>query len=118
MSKGNVNKNPIPNKKQDPEAETSSVLWVGNLAENVTESMLYELFLQVGPIKCIKIPKDRSMHKGYCFIQFAHSASVPYAIKVLHGTTLFGKKLKFEPRPDCLDRVPKLISKLFTECPN
>ncbi|ODM89773.1 RNA-binding protein 7, partial [Orchesella cincta] len=86
--------------------EINSVLWVGNLDSKVTEAMLYELFLQAGPIKSIKIPKgiDGAAHKGYCFIQFVHDASVPYTINVMDGTTLFGKKLKLQPRPNSIHR--------------
>lgn len=48
----------------------------------------------------IRLPKnpDGQGHKGYSFVTFQHEASVPYAINVMEGTTLFGKKLKLQPR--------------------
>jgi len=71
-------------------------IYVGNLDEKVNEGLLYELFLQIAPIKNIHLPKDRILrtHQGYGFVEFKNVKDVEYAEKVMSGTKLFGKSIK------------------------
>lgn len=64
------------------------------------------LFLKAGPVKNIHFPKgpDGTPHKGYCFVQFYHNSSVPYTMELMQGATMFGKKLKLQPRPGSIHR--------------
>lgn len=73
---------------------SQKTLWVGNLPENITEELLYELFLQAGPLEKVYVPKD----KRYAFIQFKHEESVPYSVRIMDGISLFGKLLNMRAR--------------------
>ncbi|KAH3673511.1 hypothetical protein WICMUC_003617 [Wickerhamomyces mucosus] len=78
------------------ERNQECTIYIGNLDANVTESLLYELFVQVAPIAAIHFPKDRILktHQGYGFIEFESSRDVEYAEKVMQGIKLFNKILK------------------------
>ncbi|GAB0095367.1 RNA-binding protein 7 [Sergentomyia squamirostris] len=65
-------------------------LFCGNLSDKVTEEILYELFLQAGPIEEVKIPKSRS----FGFITYRHVDSIDYALKLYTGTRLYGREIK------------------------
>lgn len=71
-------------------------LYIGNLDEKVTESLLYELFLQVAPIRKVYIPKDRiqKIHQGFGFIEFKTIKDLEYVEKVMAGVKLYNKILK------------------------
>lgn len=78
------------------ERNQESSIYIGNLDDKMTESLLYELFIQVGPVVSIHLPKDRILktHQGYGFIEFENQHDVEYAEKVLQGIRLYGKSLK------------------------
>ncbi|XP_053695683.1 RNA-binding protein 7 isoform X1 [Sabethes cyaneus] len=74
--------------------EDERTLWCGNLSEKVTEELLYELFVQAGPVEMVKIPKDNDKRqRSYAFITYAHAVSVEYAINIFEGTKLFLRPL-------------------------
>ncbi|KAE8748439.1 hypothetical protein FOCC_FOCC004871 [Frankliniella occidentalis] len=75
-------------------------LYCGNLDEKVDEEILFELFLQAGPLERIHIPRSRdgAPNPGYAFIYFKHESSVPYAIDLFEDTALFGKIPKLRSR--------------------
>ncbi|XP_026755291.1 RNA-binding protein 7 [Galleria mellonella] len=82
--------------------EDRTTLWCGNLPEQATEELLYELFLQAGPLERVRIGKDKDgRQKSYAFITYCHEVSVPYAYHLFQGTALFHKKLmlQFRGRP-------------------
>lgn len=56
-------------------------LFVGNVAEKVTDELLYELMVQAGPIEEINIPKDRETkkQKSFGFVLYKHKCAVEYA---------------------------------------
>ncbi|PNF42482.1 hypothetical protein B7P43_G08734 [Cryptotermes secundus] len=69
-------------------------VWCGNLSEKVTEPLLYELFLQAGPLENVRIPKDRDgRQRNFGFVTFRHECSVPYSVALFEGTDLFNKIL-------------------------
>lgn len=75
-------------------SEDDRTLWCGNLSESVTEEMLYELFLQAGPLENVKIPRDADRRqRSYAFITFQHAASVEYAMNIFEGTALLQRPL-------------------------
>ncbi|XP_010900700.4 RNA-binding protein 7 [Esox lucius] len=79
--------------------ETDRTLFVGNLDPKVTEELLFELFLQAGPLYKVKIPKDNDgKQKAFGFVCFKHEVSVPYGMNLLNGATLFGRTLKIQFR--------------------
>jgi len=74
-------------------------VWCGNLSEKVTEEVLYELFLQAGPLETVKIPKDNNgRQRNFGFITFKHVCSVPYSLALFEGTSLFNKVLLLQSR--------------------
>lgn len=108
--------------------EESKTLWCGNLPDQVTEEILYELFLQVfnfdwsaimyynflvychtrnyiifvpqaGPLEQVRIAKDRDgRQKNFAFITYRHGVSVPYAMFIFKGTALFHMTLNLQCR--------------------
>ncbi|KAK7086078.1 poly(U) RNA binding [Halocaridina rubra] len=81
-------------------SDEEKTVWVGNLHDNVEEDILFELFLQVGPLDYVKIPKDRytGKKKNFAFVCFKHECSVPYAIAAMDDIELFGRNLKVQSR--------------------
>ncbi|XP_033340125.2 uncharacterized protein LOC117228461 [Megalopta genalis] len=74
-------------------------LWCGNLSEKVTEEILYELFLQGGPVQRVFIPKDRDgKQRTFGFITYKHINSVTYALNLFDGTKLFNRAICMSPR--------------------
>lgn len=74
-------------------------LYCGNLSPDINEEILFELFLQAGPLERVKIPKERDgRFRSYAFVTFKHEVSVPYAITLLSGTKLHGRHLRLQSR--------------------
>ncbi|XP_032515137.2 RNA-binding protein 7 [Danaus plexippus] len=79
--------------------EANKTVWCGNLSEQVTEELLYELFVQAGPVEKVIIPKDKDgRQKNFAFITYCHEVSVPYAINLFRGTALFHRTLLLQNR--------------------
>ncbi|KAK1785345.1 hypothetical protein P4O66_018725 [Electrophorus voltai] len=79
--------------------EADRTLFVGNLDPQVTEELLFELFLQAGPLIKVKIPKDNEgKSKQFAFVNFKHEVSVPYSMNLLNGIRLFGRQLNIQYR--------------------
>ncbi|XP_063299183.1 splicing regulator RBM11 [Pelobates fuscus] len=79
--------------------EADRTLFVGNLDCNVKEEILYELFLQAGPLTKVNIAKDKEGNfKSFGFVCFKHTESVPYAISLLNGIRLYGRPIKLDYR--------------------
>ncbi|XP_066252299.1 RNA-binding protein 7 [Euwallacea similis] len=77
----------------------AKTVWVGNLSNQITEELLYELFLQAGPVERVKIPTDREgRQQNYGFVTFKHEPSVPYTTQLFQGVRLFDKTLNIQPR--------------------
>ena len=55
---------PVSERNQD------ATIYVGGLDEKVNESLLWELFVQAGPVVNVHMPKDRvtMMHQGYVWV--------------------------------------------------
>lgn len=99
---------PPPNKSNRPgrnadsdESETpSNNLWVGNLASDVTDSDLMDLFAQYGALDSVTSYSSRS----YAFIFFKHIEDAKAAKDALQGAELRGNPVKIEfARPVCSD---------------
>ncbi|XP_065138975.1 RNA-binding protein 7 [Paramisgurnus dabryanus] len=79
--------------------EADRTLFVGNLDPQVTEELIFELFVQAGPLTKVKIPKDNDgKSKQFAFVNFKHEISVPYALHLLNGIRLFGRQLNIQFR--------------------
>ncbi|KAL8579600.1 hypothetical protein ACOMHN_025553 [Nucella lapillus] len=76
-----------------------STLWVGGLADEVTEDHLHELFLQAGPLQKVTRPKEKDgTRKKFAFVEFRHAESVPYAMQIMDGVKLFNQHLRLKGR--------------------
>lgn len=69
---------------------------MGNLDQKVNESLLFELFTQVGPVVNVYLPRDKvtNDHPGYGFIEFKNEDDVDYAIKIMNMIKVYGKPIK------------------------
>ncbi len=78
------------------ERNQDATTYVGNLDPAVTEELIWELFLQAGPVVNVYLPKDRvaGAHQGYGFVEFRGEEDAEYAVKVMNMIKLFGKPLK------------------------
>ncbi|XP_062242508.1 RNA-binding protein 7 [Platichthys flesus] len=81
------------------EDEADRTLFIRNLDQRVTEELMFELFLQAGPLIRTKIPKDLDgKQKTFGFAVYKHEVSVPYAMELLDGSSLFGRTLHVQFR--------------------
>lgn len=85
-------------KPQEAEKNANATLYVGNLDPQVSEPLLYELFIQVGPVKLLHLPKDRILraHQGFGFVEFRTVQDADYALDILRGIRLFSRTLKMK----------------------
>nr|XP_018900025.1 PREDICTED: RNA-binding protein 7 [Bemisia tabaci] len=82
-------------------------VYCGNLSSKVTEDVLYELFLQAGPVARVTIPKDPTgCNRGFAFVLFSHPTSVNYAEELLNDISLFGRKIHVRRRNNFQDEPP------------
>ncbi|KAM9318766.1 RNA-binding protein 7-like [Pholidichthys leucotaenia] len=81
------------------EEEADRTVFVRNLDSKVTEELLFELFLQAGPLVKTKIPKDADgRQKTFGFAVYKHEVSVPYALQLLNGMSLYGRNIQVQLR--------------------
>ncbi|XP_023365520.1 splicing regulator RBM11 [Otolemur garnettii] len=79
--------------------EADRTVFVGNLEARVREEILYELFLQAGPLTKVTICKDREgKPKSFGFVCFKHAESVSYSIALLNGIRLYGRPINVQYR--------------------
>ncbi|KAK4730674.1 hypothetical protein R3W88_023662 [Solanum pinnatisectum] len=78
------------------ERNQDATAYVGNLDPQITEELLWELFVQAGPVVNVYVPKDRvtNAHQGYGFVEFRSEEDADYAIKVLNMIKLYGKPIR------------------------
>ena len=68
----------LTNPKAERNAEAT--LYVGNVDGGVSEAMLEELFVQVGRVRSVSMPKDRvqNTHMGYGFVEMHSPEDAQY----------------------------------------
>ncbi|EDO08183.1 RNA recognition motif domain containing protein [Babesia bovis T2Bo] len=73
-----------------------ATLYVGNVDTQVDEELLWEFFVQVGPVKHLHIPRDKvtGHHQGYAFVEFDTDDDADYAIRILNFVKLYNKPLR------------------------
>ena len=77
-------------------------LFVGNLAFDVTENDLQDLFAQAGGVNTVNIMQDRATgrSRGFGFVEMASEADTAKAISMFGGKELKGRALTVnEARP-------------------
>ena len=75
-------------------------IFVANLDSRVSEEILWELFLQAGPVKSVHIPIDKESGKqrNFAFIEFSSSIAAHYAWELLDGIKLYNCPLTVRPQ--------------------
>nr|CAD7429137.1 unnamed protein product [Timema monikensis] len=75
---------------------TDATIYVGGLDEKVSEALMWEVFVQSGPVVNVHMPKDRvtQMHQGYGFVEFMGEEDADYAIKIMNMIKLYGKPIR------------------------
>lgn len=85
-------------KPLEAEKNPHASVYVGNLDPQVLETLLYELFIQAGPVRLLHLPKDRILreHQGFGFVEFRTAQDADYAVELFRGVRLFGRTLKMK----------------------
>ncbi|KAH8315385.1 hypothetical protein KR067_002594, partial [Drosophila pandora] len=75
---------------------SDATIYAGGLDDKVSETLLWELFVQAGPVVNVHMPKDRvtQMHQGYGFVEFLSEEDADYAIKIMNMIKLYGKPIR------------------------
>lgn len=73
-----------------------ATVYVGNVDPQGSEELIWELFVQAGPVVNVYMPKDRitNLHQSYGFVEFKSEEDADYAIKILNMCKLFGKPIR------------------------
>jgi splicing factor 3B subunit 4 len=78
------------------ERNQEATCYIGNLEQRVTDEIIWEMFVQCGPVINVNIPRDKitGEHQGFGFVELRTELDAEYAIKILHMIKLFGKPIK------------------------
>ncbi|KAL2816377.1 hypothetical protein BDW59DRAFT_10649 [Aspergillus cavernicola] len=78
------------------EQDKEATVYIGNLDERVSDSLVWELMLQAGRIVNVHLPKDRvtQSHQGYGFVEFNSEEDAEYASRIMNGIRLYGKPIR------------------------
>jgi len=80
--------------------EQERTIWCGNLSGEVTDEILYELFLQAGPLERVHRPRDKETgeRRLFAFVTYEDEETVPYALELYQDTQLYGRSLRLQPQ--------------------
>jgi len=69
---------------------------VGNLDTLANEELVWELFLQAGPLERVHVPRDKVTGEGagFAFVEYMLERDADYAVKLLSGVKLFNRQLR------------------------
>ncbi|KAJ2854249.1 Spliceosome-associated protein 49, partial [Coemansia erecta] len=78
------------------ERNQEATIYIGNLDDRVTDELVWELMVQVGPVVNVHLPKDRVTQsaQGYGFCEFQSAEDCDYAVKVMNMVKLYGKPMR------------------------
>ena len=92
-----------------------ATVYVGGLDEQVTESLLWELFLQCGPVKYVYMPRDKvtSVASGFGFVGFETVRDAEYALKIMNMIKLYGSTITVKHSKKEKDKNMDIGANLF-----
>lgn len=66
------------------------MIFIGNLDESITESVIYENFIPFGDIKVIDVPKDPISYqsRGFAFVEYEEEDDAKHAIFNKHNSII------------------------------
>lgn len=98
-------------REQDKEA----TVYIGNLDERVSDSLVWELMLQAGRIVNVHLPKDRvtQTHQGYGFVEFISEEDAEYAAKIMNQVRLYGKPIRVNKASADKQKTVEVGAELF-----
>ena len=98
-------------REQDKEA----TVYIGNLDERVTDSLVWELMLQAGRIVNVHLPKDRvtQSHQGYGFVEFISEEDAEYAARIMNQVRLWGKPIRVNKASADKQKTVEVGAELF-----
>lgn len=69
---------------------------VGNLDTLATEEIVWELFLQAGPLERVHVPRDKVTGEGmaFAFVEYSLERDADYAVKLLNSVKLFNRPIR------------------------
>lgn len=78
------------------ERNQDATCYVGDLEKQVDEAILWELFLQCGPVVNVHIPKDKltKEHNTFGFVEFKTEQDADYAMKIMNGVKLYDRPIR------------------------
>ena len=99
------------NREQDKEA----TVYVGNLDERVSDTLVWELMLQAGRIVNVHLPKDRvtQTHQGYGFVEFISEEDAEYAARIMNQVRLYGKPIRVNKASADKQKTVEVGAELF-----
>lgn len=74
-------------------------IYIGNLAYQINEDSLKNMFEEFGEVESVKIIKDRfsGRSKGFGFVEMPNNSEADKAIKALNGKIVEKKGIKVNP---------------------
>ncbi|KAF2736974.1 RNA-binding domain-containing protein [Polyplosphaeria fusca] len=97
------------------EQSKDMTIYIGNLDERVSDQLVWELFIQMGRIDNIHLPKDRvtQTHQGFGFVTFKSEEDAEYAAKILNQIRLFGKPMRVNKASADKQKTIEIGAELF-----
>ncbi|WVQ73960.1 hypothetical protein IAR50_003541 [Cryptococcus sp. DSM 104548] len=82
--------------KAEQDRNQEATVYLGNLDEQCTDALVWELMLQAGPVSNVFLPKDRisQAHQGFGFCEFMSEVDADYAVKIMNQIKLYGKPIR------------------------
>jgi RNA recognition motif-containing protein len=77
-------------------ADDDASIFIGSVDPQISERMMYELLVQMGPLESLHLAVDEEgvSKEGFAFCLFEHKSSADYAIRVLDTVRLFNRPIR------------------------
>lgn len=84
---------PAPTAAPAPTTYTSSSLYVGDLASDVSEGKLFDIFSSVGSVASIRVCRDAMLKRslGYAYVNYHSQADAERALETMNYTVISGR---------------------------